>query len=287
MRLAWLAGLPVLSQVILQALRLALYGHMLPNSVIYKAGTGVFGEVTQKFLAENALLIPLAAIALVRLPGRARLLAAPPAVYLLASLTFLDSVNLFSRLLLPTLPLWVLLAAAGLPRRNPRALAAATLVIVTLVMFVMPASLPLARAKAQDYRDCKHLARMEGGLWLRDRLEPGDTYAIGDAGLLPYVADGTAIDVFGLNEPSLQETGSTSAEARAEAVFAAQPRFIISSSRRRGQLRPIYTADRVLVGDETFDLYVPRTVSGAPDERCDYYLHIFERGGAGVAREVG
>ena len=39
-QLAVLAGLPLLSQCALEILRLAAYGHLLPNSVYYKVGAG-------------------------------------------------------------------------------------------------------------------------------------------------------------------------------------------------------------------------------------------------------
>lgn len=283
-RLAWLGGLPVVSQLVLQLLRWAWYGHMLPNSVIYKGGTGEFGRVTMIFLLEVAPLLPLAAIGFIRVPPRARLLAAPVLVYGVASLTFRDSVNLFSRLVLPIFPLLVLLAAAGVAAvaasqgwRRWAAAGLATVVLGGLMVVVMPANLGLARVKAETYQECKSTAREAGGRWLHDRLRPGDAYAVGDAGVLPYYADGTALDIFGLNDPLLQELGTTPAAERADRALAAAPRFIVIASKERDAVRPHYTVEKLIRRDERFDTYAPAVVTGAPHERCDYYIHIFER----------
>lgn len=283
-RLAWLAGLPLLSQIVLQGLRWAWYGHMLPNSVIYKGGTGKFGDVTFTFLLEVAPLLPLAAIGLVRLPPRARLLAAPIAVYAIASLTFRDSVNLFSRLVLPIFPLLVLLAAAGLAAvaasqgwRRWAAAGLATAVVAALMTFVMPANIGVASVKANDYAECRSTAREAGGRWLAQRLNPGDVYAVGDAGVLPYYADGTAHDIFGLNDPMLQELGTTPAAERADRALDRDPRFIVVASKERDAVRPHYTVERLIRRDQRFDHYRPAVVTGADHDGCNYYIHIFER----------
>ena len=283
-RLAWLGGLPVLSQVLLQALRLSLYDHLLPNSVLYKAGTGTLGQVTLKFLVENAPIVLLAVVGLAFIRGRTRLLAVPAVVYLTASLTFLNSVNLFSRLLLPTLPLWILVAAAGIargplgaPRHRTRSVVAATLVVAALMLVVMPARLPTAAATAEEYRTCKHTARREGGLWLRERLVPGDVYAVADAGVLPYFADGTAMDILGLNEAWLQDSGTLAAGVRADRMLTARPRFYVSSSASFDRHRPLYAVDRQVRRDDRFaQEYVLRTVTGTRGAGCKYFLHIFE-----------
>src|SRR5215218_1666360 len=49
-RLVPAAGLPLLSQAALEALRLGVWGHLLPNSVYYKSGTGETFRVLREFL---------------------------------------------------------------------------------------------------------------------------------------------------------------------------------------------------------------------------------------------
>lgn len=284
-RLLWLALLPLASQIGLQALRLAWFGHHLPNSVIYKAGTGQLGRVTLKFLREIAPMIVPAAVGLVLLPGRLRLIAVPAVVYLAASLTFLDSVNTYSRLLLPTYPLWALLAATALSRyrtadRDRRGWLAAvtgTAVLAGLMLVVVVPTVPQAKANGERYAGCKHVARRDGGHWLNERLEPGQTYAVGDAGVLPFYAGGPALDLFGLNEPVLQETGSQTATEQAERVLSAAPDFLVLASEERDELRPVYRPERLIRRDPRFEAYQPATVTGSPG--CQYYFHIYQRSG--------
>lgn len=283
-RLLWLAGLPLLSQLLLQALRWAFYRHLLPNSVIYKSGTGEFAEVTIKFLLETAPLWPLAVLGFLVVPPRARLLAAPAAVYLVASLTFLDSVNLFSRLLLPIFPLVALLAGAGIAALlglgDGRAAwlrpAAVTLAVMGLMVVVMPGNVGFANRQTGEYMSCKHVARQQGGEWLAQRLQPGDVYVIGDAGVLPYYAGGSAHDLFGLNDPRLQELGPTPAGERANRALEMEPRFFVLSSKNPDSVDQHYTVERLVRRDDRFDDYERVMVAGPDDSACDYYLHIFE-----------
>jgi arabinofuranosyltransferase len=72
-RLLWVAGLPLLSQLVLQALRWVWFGHLLPNSVVHKTAPDTLGVVTGKFLSEIAPVAPLAVIGFVLIRGRARL----------------------------------------------------------------------------------------------------------------------------------------------------------------------------------------------------------------------
>ena len=288
-RLAWLVGLPLLSQLALQALRYAWYEHLVPNSVVYKTGTAPVGVVTQKFFLENTAVVLLAALALILLHGRARILAAVPATYLLASLTFADSVNTFSRLLLPILPLLLVLAAAALPglhwlRVGPRdgravyVVSAAAVVLVPLL--VGPIDIRTARSAAATYDRCKDAARREVGTWLRDRTPPGTTFAIADAGLTPYLAERTALDLFGLNDPQLQETGVQPARPRVNRILAAQPEVLVLSSRRSPAFQPIYGVDKTVAKHPVFlSDYVP-VLATAPQQGCRYFLHTFARRGA-------
>jgi len=292
-RLLWLALLPLASQAALQGLRWGLYGNVVPNSVLYKTGTGrTTGVVTIRFVVEHAIYFALAALALVRLPGRARLLVAPAAVYLLASITFLNSVNQFSRLLLPTLPLWALLAGAalqpwGADRRGRTRLVAGVTAIALVMVVVMPASLPTAYATSRRYMACRHPARHEAGLWLRQRLGDADVYAIADAGVVPFYADGTAHDMFGLNEAYLQDTGPVPNAVRGPQALDLQPRFLVLSSEEPDRLRPHYAVERALRRDDRFSAYELgavtgpltyrlRTLGGTETRECDYFMHIFE-----------
>jgi arabinofuranosyltransferase len=286
-RLVWLAGLPLLSQVVLQVLRWVWFGHLLPNSVVYKTAPDTLGVVTGKFLTEIAPFAPLAVIGFVLVRGRARLLAAVPAVYVVASVTFEDSVNAFSRLVLPALPLLVLLAAAALPgalalvdgtrRRRVSVLAVATAALASYVLVVGPVSYRHIGDSADTYMACRAAAREEAGHWLRENTEPDEVFAIADAGLTPYLARRTTYDLFHLNEASIQQTGPLPAAERAERALATEPDHLVLASRDPDTYEHVYGTERHVVAHDGFDAYELTTVAGPDDPDCTYHLFVFGR----------
>jgi arabinofuranosyltransferase len=286
-RLAWLAGLPVLSQVVLQTLRWVWFGHLLPNSVVYKTAPDTLGAVTSRFLTEIAPIAPLAVVGFVLVRGRARLLAAVPVVYAVASVTFEDSVNAFSRLVLPALPLLVLLAAAALPgaltlveqgwRRRAGVLAAGTAALAGYVLVVGPVSFRHIGESADRYMACRAAARQEAGDWLREHTGPDEVFAIGDAGLVPYLARRTTYDLFHLNEASIQRTGPLPARERADRALAAEPDHLVLASRDPDTYEHVYGTERHVVEHEGFGAYERTTVAGPDDDACDYHLFVFSR----------
>jgi arabinofuranosyltransferase len=172
-RLLWLAGVPLLSQLGLQALRWAWFGHLLPNSVLYKTGTDALAAVPGRFLVETAPIAPLAVARLALVRGRVRLLAVVPLADAVASLTFRDSVNTYSRLVLAGLPPLLLLAGAALPGaltlipeawpRRAAVLATGTSALVGYAMIVGPTSIRDAAARADAYSACQAAARQLAG----------------------------------------------------------------------------------------------------------------------------
>jgi arabinofuranosyltransferase len=110
-RLAIAVGLPLVAQAVLEASRLAIYGHLVPNSVIYKSGRGGAWEVASRFCHQAWPILALAAGGLLVARGRQRVLAVAPVVYLIGSHRTVASVDSFSRFFMPTWPLWALLAA--------------------------------------------------------------------------------------------------------------------------------------------------------------------------------
>jgi arabinofuranosyltransferase len=288
-RLVWLAGLPLLSQLLLQGLRWAWFGHLLPNSVIYKTGTGTFGEVTATFLVEIAPVAPLAIAGFALVRGRGRLLAAVPVVYAVASLTFRDSVNTYSRLVLAALPLLLLLAATALPggatmlretwQRRSTVLAAGTAALLGYLLLLAPASLPDAANRADGYAACRGVARQVAGEWLRDNTAADATFAMGDSGVTPYEARRYHYDLFHLNEASIQETGPLSAQARADWAHDRAPDYFVLASRDAEEFRGAYGTDRRVHRHDAFAAYELETVAGpSADVPCDYYLFIYRRG---------
>jgi arabinofuranosyltransferase len=287
-RLLWLAGVPLLSQLLLQGLRWAWFGHLVPNSVIYKTGTGTFGEVTTKFLVEIAPVAPLAVAGFALLRGRGRLLAAVPVTYAIASLTFRDSVNTYSRLVLAALPPLLLLAASALPggatmlretwQRRTVVLAAGTAALMGYQLALAPASLPDAANRADGYMACRGVTRQVAGEWLHENTAADATFAMGDAGVTPYEARRYHYDLFHLNEASIQETGPLSARERADWAHDRAPNYFVLASRDPEEFRGVYGTDRRVHRHDAFASYQLETVAGpATDIPCDYYLFIYRR----------
>jgi hypothetical protein len=237
-RLLVLGGVPLASQLLVEAFRLAVYGHLLPNSVLYKAGHGEPFEVAEKFLGQGAVVLVPAVVGVALGVGRQRLLVVPPVVYLLGSIGMADSVNAFSRFFLPIWPQVTLLAGLGVAgllagaegRRGPVAVAAVVATAGAALLTLPPGDLRSAEAFAQDYRDCRTSARTEMAAWLR--TTPEDTlYSISDAGLVPARAGGrTAYDSFTLNEALIQERGRLTTEQQAEEVFRRSPDVVVVAS---------------------------------------------------------
>ncbi|MGY1773901.1 hypothetical protein [Blastococcus sp. SYSU D00813] len=283
-RLVVLAGVPVASQVLLEAFRLAVYGHLLPNSVIYKAGHGTPFGVGEKFLTQGVVVLLLAVVGLVLARGRQRLLAVPTLVYLLGSIGMADSVNAFSRFFMPVWPQVVLLAGLGVAglltgaEERRRRFAAATLVAATgLAMLAFPpGDLRSAEAFAQDYHDCRTTTRLNMAEWLR--TTPEDTvYSVSDAGLVPARAERTAVDSFFLNEALLQEIGRLSTEEVADEVFRRRPDVIVLTSREADVFVGAYPND-ALVGSRLADegyVFAFTTTGSVPG--CGYSMWAFVR----------
>lgn len=284
-RLAVLAGVPIASQVLLEIFRLAVYGHLLPNSVIYKAGHGTLTGVAEKFLAQSVVLVVLAVIGLVVARGRQRLLGVPPAVYLLGSLGMADSVNAYSRFFMPVLPQLILLSGlgvaallAGVEERRRRIAAVALVTVSGLSMLlVTPGNFRSAQAFAQDYHDCRTTTRLNMAEWLRENLPEDAVYSISDAGLVPARAERTAIDSFFLNEALLQEIGRLTTPEVAEEVFRRRPDVIVLSSHNPDVFIGSYPNDQLVHDQLAEQGYRLAFVTTGTRPTCAYSLWAFER----------
>ncbi|WP_448627000.1 hypothetical protein [Geodermatophilus sp. URMC 64] len=283
-RLLVLGGLPVASQILLELERLLVYGHLLPNSVIYKAGHGELFLVAEKFLTQGVLVLLLAVIGVVLATGRQRLLLVPPAVYLLGSLGMADSVNAFSRFFMPVWPQLVLLAGLGVAglltgaEDRRRRIAAGAVVAATgaAMLAFPPGGLRTAEAFAQDYLDCRTTTRMAMADWLR--TTPRDTvYSISDAGLVPARAGRTAIDSFFLNEAALQETGRMSGEQIADEVFRRRPDVVIVASPNPTAFVGSYQSDQLIHDRLDAEGYRLAFVASGRVPTCAYSLWAFQR----------
>lgn len=285
LRIAVLGGVPVLSQIVLEGLRWGVYGHLLPNSVLYKSGAGAGLAVLTKFLDQAALPVAVAVVGAVLLRGRGRLLAVPPLVYAAGSVGTLDSANAYSRFFMPVWPLLALLVAVAvgfavgkLPRRGRRlwgvVLPAAT---GAALLALPPADVRSVQGTQQRYLDCRVGAREEVLDWLRT-TPPGTTFAISDAGLVPARAGGrSAVDNFFLNEPLIQETGRLPVSARVALVHRRAPDVLVLASRDPERFVGYYPTDQAIHDDPAMAGYRLAHVGRGRGASCGYDLMVFQR----------
>lgn len=285
-RLAWVGGLPVVAQVALEAVRLGVYGHLVPNSVISKSGTGGLFDVATGFALQSAPVLVLAAAGTLLATGRRWLLAVGPAVYLVGSLGTLDVVNAFSRFLLPTWPLLTLLAGVAVSAffaaapiwRASLAAGGAVVGCAVLAFGVLPGNLVAANRFARSYMSCRAVARADAARWLRTSTPADTVFSVSDAGLVPARAGRTAIDQFMLNEPSIQRTGPLSPAAAAAFVLDRRPDMVVLASGSPTRLEPSYATDRSIYADPRVRSYhVVHVATGRTPQRCDYALFVLRR----------
>jgi arabinofuranosyltransferase len=284
-RVLVLGGVPVLSQVVLEAVRLGVYGHLLPNSVLYKSGSGDGLAVLHRFLDQAWLPTAVALAGALALGGRARLVAVPPAVYALGSIGTLDSANGYSHFFMPVWPLLALLAAVAVGyaaraavRRAGIAGAGAVALAAGLVVLVQgPAGIGVLDAAQARYMDCRVGAREAAAAWLR-RTPLSTTFAVSDAGLVPARSGGrTAVDNFFLNEPLIQETGRLTPGQRADLVHSRRPDVIVLISRDDRRFRPAYPTERALHEHPGMAAYQLASVARGRSGPCGYNLMLFRR----------
>jgi hypothetical protein len=284
-RLLVLGGVPVASQVLLEAFRLGVYGHLLPNSVLFKVGEGELFEVAEKFLRQGVVVMVLVVVGLGLARGRQYLLVVPPLVYLIGSIGMLDNVNSFSRFFLPIWPQLVLLAGLGVAglltagghRRRKIAVVALVASIGVALLAVPPGDRGSAKAFGQSYRDCKTTARTDMAAWLRTTPED-TTFAIVDAGLVPARAgERTAIESLFLNEALIQEKGALSTEEQVSEILRREPDVIVVASYRADVFVGMYEVDRALLDDSRGQAYHQVFVAPGSGPTCEYHLMAYQR----------
>jgi hypothetical protein len=279
------AGIPLLSQAVLEVERLAIYGHLMPNSVIYKSGAGTGWEVLDKFAEQATPLLVATAVGLVLARRRQLLLAVPPAVYALGSLGTLDSVNAFSRFFMPTWPACALLvglavavATRGFGRLRPAFALAIGVLLVALVVAPEGGNLETTQRWGDYYAKCRDDARSDAAHWLRTRTVRKTSFAITDAGLTPAQAGGRkAIDQLLLNEPVIQNTGPLPITTRRELIYARDPDVFVMVSKTPNRFTKVYEMDSVLRQDRRFKRYELAHIARGEGEDCDYHLFLYQR----------
>jgi hypothetical protein len=284
-RLGLAAGIPLAAQALLELERLAIYGHLMPNSVIYKSGAGTGWEVLDKFAEQATPLLVVTAVGLVLARRRQLLLAVPPAVYALGSLGTLDSVNAFSRFFMPTWPACALLvglavavASRGLGRLRPAFALAVGILLVTLIVTPDGGNIDTTKRWGEYYAKCRDEARSDAAQWLRTETIRKTSFAMTDAGLTPAQAGGRkAIDQLLLNEPVIQNTGPLPITTRRELIYARDPDVLVMVSKTPYRFTKVYEMDAMLRADPRFERYELAHVARGGGEDCDYHLFLYQR----------
>lgn len=295
--------------------RVAYFGRLLPNTVTCKAAyDGDPWTLLHDFWRDAKVFILLA---LVQRPGRLGALALPlfllPLAYAVILIGADPIIGHFSRHFLAPLALLTVASAIGmrnllllatravaaiakrirltlpdqrevqleLPERLfPRVADVAACVIavawtVTLVPGQEKQLVPLARSYAERMD-----ARAALGRELDSMLTAEQTYAIGDAGMVPYKTRAKVIDVFGLNSRVMSSPEVHFDRTKFLSwLFNAAPEVIVVHSASATELQPRgeYGFYPALVDDERFkEDYVryPR-VFGAPGD--DFHYWVFQR----------
>ena len=283
LRLRASAGIPLASLALLEALRLAVYGHLMPNSVIYKSASGSGSLVLEKFTEQAPALLVIAVLGVLLTRGRQLVLAVPPVVYAIGSIGTLDSVNSFSRFFMPTWPHCALLAGVAVAaasrtfgRMRAAAALAAAAALVALIFTSQQAPIQETKRWGENYAACKDGARESAAAWLRGHTRSNSAFAISDAGLTPAQAGGrVAIDQFLLNDPVIQDTGPLPIARRVALVFQRDPDVLIITSRTATAYTPLYETDRQVTRDPRFRRYRLAHVARGEGEDCRYHLFLF------------
>ena len=282
-RLARAAGIPIASQLILVAIRLVIYGHLLPNSVLYKSGAGGTLDVLLQFVEQAVPILVLALAGAVMACGRQRVLLVPAAAYALGSVGALNSVNGLSRFFLPAWPqlallagLLVVAATRRLGRVGVPVASGVTAAVLVALFIALPAGPSSADAR---YPVCQHGARRQAALWLLVRTDPGTAFSVSDSGQVPALAARRkAIDQFMLNDPIIQRRGKLGVAPRVDLVLDRKPDVILLASTSPRTLRPRYPTDGALARASRFSRhYRLAEVARGGGEGCRYHLFIHRR----------
>lgn len=288
-RLALLAGVPVASQALLEAVRLGVYGHLLPNSVLYKSGTGELVEVADKFVDHSMVVLVPAALGALLLRRRQCLLAVPTLVYLAGSLGTLDSANAYSRFFMPVWPQVAVVAGLAVATAATVVLRRWTPSVAVVAAVAAGAGLALTAVTSADgnasevegwsqvYMGCRAQAREDVARWLVANTPQETTFSVSDAGLVPARAGGrTAVDALLLNDPLIQSTGPLNPRERAAIVHGRRPDVLVLASRQPDRFDGVYPTDTAIQTHPYAAAYSTLYV-GTGGASCEYHLHVLGR----------
>ncbi len=276
------------------AWRVWYFGRWLPNSAACKAGYATDPVyLAREFLGHAWPFLALAIVGVLLEERHERrrdyvLLLGIPVLYLA---TFYGVDPVMSHLDRHFMVAWPLVALAGVfgllamaekfgskLEASRRSTATVLLALTAISLGVVTSRWTVAQIEqAVDLAHPLEDVRRELGTYLRDSLRPGESYAIGDTGLVPFLAGGTVLDVYCLNcREATAPPIDRSPERLAHWIVSRRPRYIIVQAISGAAERGAWPTDRALREHPALaSEYTRRREVGDADDPLRYL--VFER----------
>lgn len=264
--------------------RRAVYGLWWPNTFYAKAGAGLstwldglryfFLNLAPSLWGNSILILVIFAVIVPLREARPRTIILTTAILAQWAFVIVGGGDWMPgcRFMVPVLPLVACLAPVAVPRIKWacnqswfRAWTAGWRAKLLLLLFLIPAATHLYHVK-QIVRLPSGWAGYNGMVvfpenyrltaeWLKNRAQPGDWLATGEAGLIPYLTDLPNIDCFGLTDAHLARLPGKRHEKRdPEYILKRRPRFIVIGGAHltRGQATSDFVYGRSLLEHPLF-----------------------------------
>lgn len=182
-----------------------------------------------------------------------------------------------ARLILPLYPLFLIIVYSQVKNKSFRI--AQTIIILSALSGTL-VSLPSYIQDAKNYQSGLSEAHIPMADYLKDLLKEGDSIALEDAGIIPYMLpEAHIIDMIGLANPHFVNLPGFWAQTRFDAdwVMDQKPRFIIIISRNSGSkecILPVTAISKTIQKSGALSTYRQTKVLRAFHE---YYLVLFEK----------
>jgi hypothetical protein len=271
-----------------EAWRWIYFHRLLPNSVLCKIGLDRSAALVHDFVGVTWPLWIAAAAPPWRRPSPTDLAAWLLGAFFVVGLWRADPmIGQWNRHFLAAGALLLVPAVTGVLRWTesmwpgvPRWRAELSLALLVLVLAVAaaPGTVRRSAAAANDYHR-REEARRHLALWLNTRLKPGESYVIGDAGLVPFLCGNRVIDAYCLNCGEMTRPPIDGSPQRFVTwMLNEKPAMIVVLSGSARVLKPhVYRGvfPRLVAHPEFSAGYLPRFVAGAPGDPFQYW--VFER----------
>jgi hypothetical protein len=262
--------------------RISYFGHLLPNSVYYKADAAENLILVREFASQNLLLLlalPLAPWR--RLGSTGLVMLALVVAHLVGYHDVRPSVSGYHRYFLPILPFLAIIAASSLHRLSAVRGGSRVAGLLAVAGFATLLAFDLGNSESGTRTVRAKLERMNTRMQSRiqvariiARVLPADaTVAIGDVGAVGYILPNPILDAFGLNSEAFVHEHKRSRRRYVKSLRAREPDAIVVVSRKRGRWKRRYkTGDYLRAGDDFPARYVKLATIASPAEAYHYWV---------------